>query len=355
MLDQLSDQNINWVLKGGEIPDYVLDSPELTAQDAATLPDRAFAGDRKFPIFDKSATYLSARYAAANGLEKNAALIGRLRKASELHGILEDFEQLFPSVETLEKSAAAGPAPKNHALEIVDDDGTCTKVYPIGTNFDLDKSARQLLKDFAEDKLDIRTATRVAEVMFEKAASVGVPEKLLPQKVIRWGENRVIDLGLVKSAIELRKSSHPTLVNDAMVGVYEDLLEMVKQATENGSAGPDIDEYLDMWDDVDRVAGIPVRGAIMDAHQTFHQGPRTQDLLKFASSVVFVGDVPVPADVFCKLGDGALDYFGPTEAGMIKAARRSAAISPADATGHIAELPEDSRGVLLRQLLACAH
>lgn len=354
MLDQLSDQNINWVLKGGDIPDYVINSPELTAQDAATLPDRAFAVDRKFPIFDKSATYLSARYAAANGLEKNASLMYELRKASELHGILDDFEALFPSAKELEKSASTGPAPKNYALELVDDEGNLTKVYPIGTEYDLDKSARQLLKDFSEDKLDIRTATRVAEVMFEKAAAVGVPERLLPQKVIRWGENRVIDLGLVKSAIDLRKSTYPDLVNDAMVGIYEDLLDMVKSATESGSAGTDIDEYLDTWDDLDRAAGIPVRGAIMDAHQTFHQGPRTQDLLKFASSVVFVGDTPVPADVFCKLGDGSLDYFGPSEAGMIKAARKAVVTSPVDATGHIAELTKESRVVLLQQLLACA-
>lgn len=120
-MDSTTDNSLRtlWgIVKTAGVPDYFRDGVLVDANDAASLPDTAFADPvrRRFPLTDRANTYASAGYFAKTASECGYApamhgqVLSRIKRAAEIYGIGKDVDNLMSKI-------AAAPAQEKQASD----------------------------------------------------------------------------------------------------------------------------------------------------------------------------------------------------------------------------------------------
>jgi len=242
--------------EAGALPAYVENIPEVS--DFVGVPNVAFADsdNRLFPVHDKSATFLSAVDAFSRGLSHDASpWLSRLKTACHVYGITEDVLQAhrviaadaLPQVEEQVKVASASDR-MTHALElVVTPDTAPQKFYPIGSEADIEDTARKMASDIFEQKLPPAWHSEACENLLKAASDFGVPNSALPKVVIEYGRKFIPDRDVLFGQIDKRAS----------LDLSEECLTIYKEAAESALAGNITPtEGALVWQAMDKKAGV---------------------------------------------------------------------------------------------------
>lgn len=352
MQDQVDDSNPTYLFKAAEemeLPEWFTSAPELTSESVSKLPPLSFADqpNRLFPVHTKEACLDSA--ICFYGKRYNApAIESNIKRAAAAHGIMPLVEKVIVVFTPTVKRASA-PEPR-YALAIADDvDGGATRYfYPIDGESDLTKSARNLTKAATQERLPIPFVRTAAQEMVKRCYELKLdPKMTLPQEVLRMGEDRIPDFANALAAIE--KRAEFCNVDEEGMRIYRDTVEAAKEAFQQDE---DLQDFIDVISLVDETNQVKYSALIKDPYQVFFSGPTRQEVEKFAKEVVFVGDTPVPTEVFGSLLDTDIEgMFRGATATPIKQARDMAIGDAAGASQAIASIGEENEHALLSLML----
>lgn len=349
MDDFVGDNNPTYLYKAAdaiELPDYVKNAPVTTTADVESLPARSFADElnRLFPIHTKAACALSAICFYGKGYA-DVRIERAIEKAAAAHGINDLHAEICKALSPTIK--LANRAQPQYALAIQDEDDT-RYFYPIDTEVDLTESARWLTKDANAQHLPLSFVRTAAMAMVKRAAALGMEaERILPPEVVAIGEDRIVDFERAKQALESRRLYCG--VDDDGMKLYHDTLESAKAAYHRDEP---LDEYLEVVRIIDDANRVKYSALIRDPHQVFYAGPLRSEVEKFATEVIFVGDVPVPSETFAALSDAEIEgTFRAGAADAVKEAKFQALGNAYGATGMLADLGPENERALLRLLL----
>ena len=352
MRDHVEDSNPTYLFKAAEtldIPDYVLGAPTTAKADVEGLPDRAFANpsDRLFPVNTKEAAVMSALCFYGKGY-RDSAIESNLKKAAGAHGILDLMSQI-EGVFNLKVKSASSDMPK-FALAIEDGDST-RYFYPTQTEVELTQSARNLTKDAHADALPLSFVRTAAQEMCKRAGELGLePKKHLPSAVVNLGEDRIPNFEVAKTAADRRKEFCG--VDDEGYNLMCSAVEGAKEAHFNGE---DIEDFVEIFRMVDNAHHVKYSALIKDPYQAFFSGELREDVEKFANTIVFVADAPIPTEVMSSLKDEDIESnFRAEVADTIKIARDCSIGDAPQATQGLAGMSEHNSKTLLNLLLATA-
>lgn len=344
-MDQITDQNPVALYRVDQLagtPDFVLDSPVLSAGDVAKFASTAFADTarREFPIFNKAATWTS--YAYFKGAGKSDPLVeARILNAAVTHGIAAEIEKIDNAFSAT-KSASAPETP--HALPKGSvPDYPDFEVYPIKTASQIEDSARQLLND--RQKMPVELFYQAAAAI-TKAAAVHA-DILIPDRVKEAGTLRYPDYAHAAKVAEQRAF---VVKDPTALAAYADA---VKSASANN--GLDASDAIATWLKLDREHGVKYARGILDPIDAFYAGPKVEDVEKFASLHVFVKDVAVPAIEITKLNDDTIcAHFSKSAAEKVKSIVKQAKSDAVAASVQVSALGDETQKELLRLVVEVA-
>lgn len=179
-MDSTTDNSFRtlWgIMKTAGTPDYLANGALVDANDAASLPDAAFADcvNRRFPLTDKANTWASAGYfaktASAEGYSKASAdaVMSRILRAADVYGIGADVRMMMDKIAESEKPAQIDKAAADAASNYCDPEH---RGYPV-----FDKEGAALANDFFERnayKYGHERRREIARNIMKKCAEYGV-------------------------------------------------------------------------------------------------------------------------------------------------------------------------------------
>lgn len=326
-------------------PDFI-NRDNYTAEEVSGLPDKAFADqvERKFPIHEKAATFLSA-VSYYGQCEPDSQLEVALEKAAKVHGIssnvakvkevLSGWEKVAESKndETLEKFAFS----VNYGT---DEEPDITNYLPLTNEAEIEDSSMELAKQAAANELPIEIARVAAQNIIKAAEAYDVPLTSLHESCRRIGGALSPDFEKAATLIEYR--AQVPGMDDTGVEIYRDL---VKGAAED----PDrLDAFIKLAIQTDIAYGVQYDDLHLDPYSVFYSGDAVADLKKMASQTVTINGVLVPRDVFCRIPGATVQmHFDPDVHEKIAAAQEKAASSTDQATGLLADLTSEESDALL--------
>ena len=179
-MDSTTDNSFRtlWgIMKTAGTPDYLANGALVDANDAASLPDAAFADcvNRRFPLTDKANTWASAGYfaktASDEGYSKASAdaVRSRILRAADVYGIGADVRMMMDKIAESEKPAQMDKTAADDASNYCDPEH---RGYPV-----FDKEGAALANDFFERnayKYGHERRREIARNIMKKCAEYGV-------------------------------------------------------------------------------------------------------------------------------------------------------------------------------------
>jgi hypothetical protein len=340
IMDYVRDQNPRPLYRIDALagtPAYVAEAPVLTEDSVAKLASVAFAapGRREFPCFDKVSTYLSYAYLRGANLNE-PAVAARIKQAGVTFGIADDLEKIDHAVAQSKQASAPVQA---FALPA----GVCKEasanLYPIGNEFEIEESARQLANDRARMPA---SAFRTAAMAIVKAAAAH--GTVLPAKVAQAGEDRYPDFAMAERILALRKA---VVKSAEAVILYDDLVKAAAAAASEEEA----EKFASLCAELDQTCGVQYRDGIVDPWSAIFSGPLKSEVEKLASEFVFLAEAPVPRTALETIpAEKITQHFSKATGDKIMGWRKAA--TAAEITTAAAQLELSVQRQLLRLALA---
>jgi len=299
------------------LPDYVKTAAWTPASD---LPLEAFADlEQRLPIYSKAAAWCSAVWCAANQELVDDPTWDRVKQAVEAHDVAPDLSCLV-DLFGQRKEAAAAPEPDHtYALTLKNArqfgfDVDTLELLPLSNELDVEDSIRELDKAASLGKLPPELVREAAVATKQAADLFGVP---VPQgsTTLRLGVERLADFDKAAELVERRSSVVPA---DVMQH-YRDIVDFLK------TAGME-EDTVDALRDLDASQGITYGFGKLAYQPTpweiVYSGPTEKDLLKLASTSLYIASCLVPVEALKAVADRDLDMkLAADTAALIKQAR----------------------------------
>ena len=269
------------------LPEWLEHAPD--AEEVEKLPNSAFAdsSNRLLPIHNKSAAWLSAVSSYAYGASQGA-WEKRLKDACHAYNIVDSvksaIEILRPAEQTNQKEASTG-SQKEYALSLNTPEGP-SNLYPISNNWEIEKSARDLLQDVRDRRFPEGWLAKAATTLCKSADAKGVPAYLVPQDVRDLGTPRIPSPERIDMEIQ----------NRVRAGLPKEATEFYKKAGDMLCAGEiELDDAALVWEMADRKFGL--EGKCASAVRSLNSGIPVATIEKRAKEVVvFQGElIPLAA------------------------------------------------------------
>ena len=288
-------QSIHLAQMAVPFPEWVKGCPIPSAADFVKLASTAFADPegRRLPLTSKEAAFYSAIDYFANADKYTEDTFEAIKSASEWFGISADiapYAEAFAAVFEKKAADAEAPAPEVGRFAISTHlNGRDFRLLPLNDAYDIDKSAKDLLKMAGEGRIHYLMFVEASREIV-KAASGSVE---LPPLVQAVGEERFPDLEKAARMIESRRS---------VVADHEGAFESYAGAVKAAAAGSiTAEECMHKIAATDDALGVKYtynsRARIPLPHDIVYGGPSAADVVKQASQLVMVQSVPVPLSV----------------------------------------------------------
>lgn len=280
------DQAIRQFLSQTEagLPAYVKDV--LEAPDSTRLKSAAFAdAGRQYPCFDRASTYVSAVNLIAAGLQEEA-VYASVKMAARVHGIEADVAAaeaaMLPQEETQVKQACA--------LSVQLDESQTMELYPTGSLYDLEESARGLERDIIDNRIPIDWAKEAAARIVEAAKSTGAE---LPEAIIELGTLRLADL---------EKAAKVDAYRSRRLGLADEDAELYADLVKAAAADDDnLETIVALYRELDERLQVKYSSVIPNPYAVFYGGTSLETIEKLASEVVVIDDTLVPLAVVAQV------------------------------------------------------
>lgn len=224
-------------------PAYVKEAADLSEREKAEMPSRAFADkSRKFPCYNKSATWLSAVDHYSRG-KKDERVEAGLRKAASYFGIEDDIKAVSEMFQP--KGEKRASKAEDFACKVSEADGTSSYLFPISTEQELVKSAGSLESTRSRTTFDMRN--EAAKNMLKRASDFGTT---LPGYVWQAAGVRPQQATHVKRAMSLRAAA---VRNDEHKERY---LKLAAAIPDNDEPLFEPHKFASLIDVTDRIAGL---------------------------------------------------------------------------------------------------
>lgn len=331
---------------GDSLPNYVKEASILQEEDLVSLHDCAFAdqANRLHPIHTKAATYMSAVYLAGEG-KSDSKEFQAVKAAASLFDIEDDIDAALSLLPQAEKSADTHElAHEKYALSFQIEEEDTWKAYAINNEVEIAKAATEVVRDWNDGHIPTDWFFHAARNIVKAASVLNIPHNEIPDKVWRFGEERLVDFDNVDYAIGERSRAG---VSD----VYE-YAQALKQASTGAIS---VEQAIDTWMGLDAINNINHK-RVTSPHEAFYSGAKVAYLQELSEKNIFVSDIMVPAEEFNKL---ASDNYKAVRMAFRKEASDNiiSIISEKDAakvTAKIANLESNQRKQLLSLLLKVA-
>lgn len=258
------------------LPEWLDQVPD--AQEVEGLPSSAFAdtGNRLLPIHSKAAAWLSAVSSYAYSTP-SGAWADRLKNACHAYGIVDSvksaIEVLRPAEQTNQKEASTG-SQKEYALILNTPEGR-SELYPINDDYEIEKSAREILKDVKEKRFPEGWMAKASTTLCKAADDRRIPDYLIPQDVRDLGTPRIPSPERIDLEIQ----------NRVRAGLPKAATEFYKKAADMLCAGEvDLGEAALVWELADRKFGL--EGKCASAVRSLNSGIPMAMIEKQAKEVV---------------------------------------------------------------------
>ena len=274
---------------GDSLPNYVKEASILQEEDLVSLHDCAFADptNRLHPIHTKAAAYMSAVYLAGEG-KIDSKEFAAVKEAAALFDIEEDIDAAIALLPQSEKSAHE-LATEKYALSFEIEEQDTWKAYAINNEVDVTKAATDAVRDWNDEHIPTDWFFHAARNIVKRANELNIARNDIPEKIWRFGEERLVDFNNVDYAIGER----------ARAGV-EDVFEYA-QALKQASAGEiTVEQAVDTWMGLDAANNISHK-RVTSPHEAFYSGAKVAYLKDLSEKNIFVSEVMVPAEEFSKL------------------------------------------------------
>jgi hypothetical protein len=334
-MDYVRDQNPRPLYRVDALagtPDYVTQSPVITAEETEKLASVAFADPvkREFPCFDKVSTYLSYAYLRGQSSPR-PELTARVRQAGEVFGITADLDR----VDSALGAAKSASAPvRVFALPAGSVKEAKANFYPINDREEIEHAGRTLMNDRSRMPLQaFYTAARA----IVKAASA-IPGCVLPPRIERAGEDRYPDFNQAAKAAASRKF---VVKDQEALELYAELVKAAESTSEL-----DAEKFAQLWADLDGTYGVKYAHGILDPWAAIFSGPTKHEVEKLASTFTFIAGSPVPMDALNAIPEEKLrQRLTKTAADNLLTWRKLAA---AEVTQHVSSLEMPVQKEILR-------
>ena len=274
---------------GDSLPDYVKEASILQEEDLVSLHDCAFADtvNRLHPIHTKSAAYMSAVYLAGNGMT-NSKEFAAVKEAAALFDIEDDIDSALALLPQAEKSAHE-LAKDKYALSFEIEEQDTWNAYAINNEVDVTKAATDVVRDWNDEHIPTDWFFHAARNIVKRANELNIARNDIPEKVWRFGEERLTDFDNVDYAIGERAS--------AGVSDTSEYWQALKQASTGAIT---VEHAVDTWMGLDAAHNINHK-RVTSPQEAFYSGAKVAHLKDLAEKNIFVSNVMVPAAEFDKL------------------------------------------------------
>jgi hypothetical protein len=274
---------------GDSLPDYVKEASILQEEDLASLYDCAFADstNRLHPIHTKSATYMSAVYLAGEG-KLDSKEFAAVKEAAALFDIEQDIDAAIALLPQSEKSAHE-LATEKYALSFEIEEQDTWKAYAINNEVEVTKAATDAVRDWNDDHIPTDWFFHAARNIVKRASELNMARNDIPEKVWRFGEERLVDFDNVEYAIGERSRA----------GV-EDVAEYAQALKQASDGAITVEQAVDTWMGLDAANNVSHK-RVTSPHEAFFSGAKVAYLQDLSEKNIFISDVMVPAVEFNKL------------------------------------------------------
>lgn len=332
---------------GDSLPNYVKEASILQEEDLVSLHDCAFAdqANRLHPIHTKAAAYMSAVYLAGAG-KIDSKEFQAVKEAAALFDIEADIDAALALLPQAEKSADAHElASEKYALSFQIEEEDTWKAYAINNEVDVTKAATDAVRDWNDGHIPTDWFFYASRNIVKRASELNIPRNEIPEKVWRFGEERLVDFNNVDYAIGER---HLAGVSDT-----SEYTQALKQA----SAGEiTVEQAIDTWMGLDAAHGVSHK-KVTSPHEAFYSGAKVAYLKDLSETNVFISDVMIPAQELTKL---AADNYKVVKMAFRKESAEkiidilSGVQDTAETTAKLASLESNQQKHLLSLLLKVA-
>lgn len=274
---------------GDSLPEYVKEASILQEEDLVSLHDCAFAdaANRLHPIHTKAAAYMSAVYLAGGG-RIDSKEFAAVKGAAALFDIEGDIDAALALLPQVEKSAHELASDK-YALSFEIEEQDTWKSYAINNEVDVTKAATDVVRDWNDEHIPTDWFFHAARNIVKRANELNIPRNDIPERVWRFGEERLVDFDNVDYAIGERSRA-------GVVDVSE-----YSQALKQASTGEiTVEQAVDTWMGLDAVNSISHK-RVTSPQEAFYSGAKVAHLQDLAEKNIFVSNVMVPAGELNKL------------------------------------------------------
>lgn len=367
--DYVGDNNpaiLMFAHENGLLPDYFLDSEQITAENTKNLYKIAFADpeNRKFPCHTKAACLHSAIWYAANAVDEPSVKQG-IEKMAAVHNITEDVNRVFDTFGTVIEKAASARAQEEQKMEkyalTIDFEGFrgrgVENFYPINSPIQVKEAADKAFHDYQMGDLPLPAFRKAAHAIVKAAEDFDMIATEMDPTVNSIGADRLPDPEFAESHARMRKMAG---VMD--IAPYLEIIEEVGNGIEKiasspeelitiGEAAAEAMYALDQHNGIEKYSA-----AVVDPYTMIFSGPLVADFIKAAAQCVNLRGVHIPTADFLNISDNKIDkLFSPGVGSIIKAAKKElegdATIEKsASAALKLAELNKEASNMLLKML-----
>lgn len=337
--DFLSDQNprtlVRGVLAGVTLPAYA-EGDWPTASELQGLKSAAFAdpANRLHPIHTKQATFMSALYASSVEGGVADAVVENIRKAASVHSIAGDVDPLLDQLQQ-NKQASGESTADLYAFR----DGE-KAFYPLGTQFDLEKSATSIASDIHYQLLPVRHVRTACEALIKRAQALACPLDSLPDAVVRMGMRLQPHLEPLRKQADWRERLTQEPLYKAAVELYA-----ADRTEEN------LCECAEAWHQLDRIHGVKASNINLSVLDCWCSGVTEEEVKAASRHTLWFGDDSVPAGVLTTVPRDTLgSWFGAGTREKMAAIHAVANVNGGDASDMLDRLSSDERAVLAGHL-----
>ena len=368
--DYVGDNNpaiLTFAHSNGLLPDYFLDSEQITAENTKNLYKVAFADqeNRKFPCHTKAACLHSAIWYAANNMNEPEIKSG-IEKLAAVHGISDDVNKVFDAFgSVIEKAAAAIKEDNEAAMEkyalSIDFEGFrgrgVENFYPINNPAEINDSADKAYKDYCKGNLPLPAFRKAAHAITKAAEEHGMLHEEIDPTVTGVGADRLPDTDFAESCLAMRKQAgvenlepYKAILAEVVEGI-EKVASSAEELIEIGEAAAEAMYKLDVSNGI-----VKYSNALMDPYTMLFSGPTVDEFLKEAAQCVNLRGVHVPIVDLMNISDSKIDkMFSPGAGEIVKAAKKmlegeNSIQKCAAASAHLEQLTKEASNILLKML-----
>lgn len=337
--DFTSDQNprtlVRGVLAGATLPAYA-EGDYPTASELHELKAAAFADPAKrlHPVHTKQATFMSALYVANVDADVPEAVVDNLRKAASVHDITQDVEPLLLQLQQ-NKKASTQNTTDIYALR----DGD-KAFYPLGTQFDLEKSAASIASDIRFQLLPVRHVRSACEALVKRARDMRYPLDDLPPDILRYGIRIQPSLETLYKQAEWRERLTQEPLYKQAVDVYAKTLD------ENTLC-----ECAEAWHQLDDMHQVKAGNLTPPVLTCWCSGVTEEEVKEASRHTLWFGSEAVPSGVLTTVPlDTLKSWFGAETQEKMAAIHKAAQSHGFEASDLLDALSSDERAVLAGHL-----